>query len=148
MNQKGQEFSAFRLLIDAILVLLILVIIIGILGWVTSLRFQISEKRLYDGFDKAVNSPDGKTVVEKNIMLRKGSIYGAGAFEKPGVPKKCIKFQRLDLAALQLLGEQHIEIREDIQLDMYYSCIRNLEGRECSEECDLCCKISFGKEFA
>jgi hypothetical protein len=143
LNQRGQEFAGFRLLIDAILVLLILVIVIGIMGWVTSLRFQISEKRLFDGFLKAINSPNGKTILEKEIVLQKGTIYGAAAFQRPSVPKNCIEFDALGLTSLELSNNnRQIEIKEDVQLDVYYRCQRQFEA-----DCDVLCEISFGKEF-
>ncbi len=148
MNRRGQEFSGFRLLIDAILVLMILVVIMGILGWVESLRFQMSEQRLFDGFDKAVNSPNGKVVLEKNISIREGIIFLTGGFERPGIEKKCIKFEALDVRAFVLSNQQRqLEVTSNMMVDMYYRCIRNLGGANCIVECDTCCEISFGKEF-
>lgn len=144
MNTSGQEFSAFRLLIDAILVLLILIIIIGIMGWVTSWRFQLSEKRLYEGFQKAVNAPIGKTVVEESLSLRADSTYTSSSFAKPGVPKECIKFKARALNALQVgRNGQLIDITEDIQIDVFYMCERQFDD----SDCDVLCEISFGKEF-
>ena len=143
MNSKGQEFSAFRLLIDAILVLLILIIIIGILGWVDSLRFSISEQRFYESFSKAVNSPNGQTVEERNLMFRANSTYLTGAFQRPGIPKECITFDAVGLAAIEISNNDHqINIAENIQLDVYYRCERQFKG-----DCEMECDISFGKDF-
>ncbi|MDP6670938.1 MAG: hypothetical protein QGI60_03925 [archaeon] len=148
MNIRGQEFSGFRLLIDAVLVLMILVIIMGILGWVESLRFQMSEQRLYDGFDKAVNSPDGKVVLEKNLSIRGGIIFLTGSFERPGIKKKCIEFDALNVGGLVLSDtKRQVEVTNNMMVDMYYKCLRNINGTNCIVECDTCCEISFGKEF-
>ncbi|MAG22347.1 MAG: hypothetical protein CL943_03540 [Candidatus Diapherotrites archaeon] len=144
MNQSGQEFSGFRLLIDAILVLMILVIIIGILGWVDSLRFQISEKRLYEGFNKSLNSPDGKTVVEKDITMRSGTTYLVGAFAGPGVDRDCIRFRALNLTAWKLSSnKKQLDIETDIVIDVFYQCTRQFD----EGACEILCEISFGDEF-
>ena len=149
MNRCGQEFSGFRLLIDAILVLMILVVIMGILGWVEGLRFQMSEQRLSDGFSKAVNSPNGKIVLEKNLSLRAGLSYIAGGFaDRASLEKQCVKFDALDVRAFALSSNQsQIDITNNMVVDMYYRCIRNLEGDKCDAACDICCEISFGKEL-
>lgn len=149
MNQQGQEFSGFRLLIEAILVLMILAIIISILGWVEGQRYGISEKRLFEGFDKAVNSPNGRTVVENDITLRKDSYYTSGSFAEraPSIPRECISFEALPLASLELSSNNgRITIKENLQLDMFYKCQRL--SSECSSDCETCCKISFGREFS
>ena len=149
MNIRGQEFSGFRLLIDAVLVLMILVVIMGILGWVEALRFQMSEQRLFDGFDKAVNSPDGKVVLEKNLSIRGGILFLTGRFERPGIEKKCITFDALNASAFELSPNQRqLEVTNNMLVDMYYRCIRNLDGTNCIAGCTTCCEISFGKEFA
>ena len=148
MNIRGQEFSGFRLLIDAILVLMILVVIMGILGWVEGLRFQMSEQRLFDGFSKAVSSPNGKVVLEKNISIREGIIFLTGTFERPGIEKQCIEFDALDVRAFVLSNnKRQLEVTSNMLVDMYYRCIRNLDGTGCIAECDTCCEVSFGKEF-
>ncbi len=144
MNSRGQEFAGFRLLIDAVMVLFILVIIIGILTWVDSQRFTISEKRFYESFSKAVNSPNGQVVVEKNMSFSAGSYYLNGAFAIPGIPKECITFQALNLRSIDL-GEdgKYVGIEENVVLDVFYRCQRLFD-----EDCDIKCEISIGKDFS
>ena len=148
MNIRGQEFSGFRLLIDAVLVLMILVVIMGILGWVEALRFQMSEQRLFDGFDKASNSPDGKVVLEKNLSLRGDVIFLTGTFERPGIKKKCITFDAVNAGGFVLSDDKRqLEVTNNMLVDMYYRCIRTIDGSNCIADCSTCCEISFGKEF-
>jgi len=150
MNRKGQEFAAFRLLIDATLVIMVLVIILGIVTWVQEWQFGISEEKIYSGFDKAINSPNGKTILEKSVMLRENRIYLATEFARAGLSRECIKFDALGLSSLQLSNsDRQLDVKENVMLDIFFQCYRSFaEEAECDEsKCDICCTISFGKDF-
>ena len=150
MNERGQEFSGFRLLIDAILVLLILVIIIGVLGWVQSEQDRVSSIRLSEGFDTALNSPNGKTVFERDINLKEGAVYSSRSFAdpRPGIKKECVKIYSADTSGFVVdPTNRQVRVTTKLQVDVYYRCWRDVGTGVCEDDCELCCEISFGKEF-
>ena len=58
LDNKGQAFEAYRLLIDAILALLVLVIIVSAVNYLESLKTNISSERFYTGLKNAVKQPN------------------------------------------------------------------------------------------
>ncbi len=143
MNQSGQGFSGFRLLIDAILVLMILVIIIGIIGWIDGMKVAISQEKFEAGFDKAINAPTGQTIIEKNISFLGDSVFKTSAFAKAGVGPDCISFDALDIEAIEISSNKRfVEIKSALNLDVFYKCERQYD-----EECEMLCEISLGKDF-
>jgi len=147
MNQQGQEGASFRLIIEAVLALFILVIIIGVVTQIDEWRWQISARRLYEGFDKALNSPDGSVIVEKDLVLKSGSSYSSRAFEgrAAGIDAKCISLGASDSTAFEVSNDRVVNITTLIQTDVYYKC---LPGHIVGEsDCEEFCTVSFGKEL-
>ncbi|MBN2067751.1 MAG: hypothetical protein JW744_04750 [Candidatus Diapherotrites archaeon] len=144
LNKKGQEFSGFRLLVEAVMVVLIMVIIFAILTHIESIRHDVSKRKLFDGFKKAFDAPDGSVIFEENLVLTANSAYTAGAFANTvtGISPECIEFRAIESPAF-LVGESSIEIGQQVETDVYYSCQRQYEGGECP----ITCIISFGRDL-
>lgn len=147
MNSKGQEEEGYRLLIEAIIVVFILAIIIGVITQIEEWRWQVSERRLFEGFDKALNSPDGSIVVEKDIVLKANSSYGSRAFEgsTTGIPFECIELDASNSTAFTLQNKNLIQINTLIQTNIYYKCLPGTQTA--TPECETHCTISFGKDL-
>jgi len=148
MNQKGQEGAAFRLLVEAVLVAFILVIILSIIGQIDQFRWQVSERRLFEGFDKAFNSPDGSVIVEKDLVLKNGASYSRGAFASPvtGMDDECVAIEASNSTAFSLTENKVVEITTIIQASVYYKCIH---GEEIGEaQCPVYCTVGFGKDLS
>ena len=149
MNQRGQEGASFRLLIDAVLVVLILGIIIGVIGQMDHWRWQVSERRLIEGFYKSTNSPDGSVIMEKGIVLKEGAMYSTGTFAASvaDVSQECIELDSSDSAAFSLSSDSLVlEVRSLVETNVYYKCVYGKEIGE--DECGLYCIVSFGKDLA
>jgi len=147
MNQSGQEGASFRLIIEAVLALFILVIILGVVSQVDEWRWQVSVRRLYEGFDKSLNSPDGSIIVEKDLVLKAGSSYSSRAFEgrSAGIDSDCIEIDASSSMAYEVLNNRVVNIKTVIQTSVYYKCRPgHLVGES---ECGTFCTVSFGKEI-
>lgn len=147
MNQRGQESAGYRLLIEAVLVLFILVIILGVVVQIDQWRWQVSERRLFEGFIKSLNSPDGSVIVERDLVLQSGASYSSRAFEgrTAGIEADCISLEASESMAFTVSGNQVVEINTLIQADAYYKC---LPGSMAGEPgCETLCTVSFGKEL-
>ena len=143
MNQKGQEEAGFRLIVEAVLVVFILVIILSVVSQISEWRFQISQRRLMEGFKKAIETPDGTVVVENELVLKQGSMYSARAFSNnvTGMQPECIEIQASQSTAFKVTNKKVIEITTWLQTNVYYQCLLGKLG------CDTHCTISFGEEL-
>jgi len=147
MNKKGQEGAGFRLIIEAVLVVFILVIILGVITQIDEWRWKVSEKRLFEGFDKSLNSPDGSIIVEKELVLKNGASYTSRAFANSvvGVDTGCIELDAVDSSAFTLSNKKLVEVNTVIQANMFYQCLPGYAVGE--DQCDVYCIVSFGKEL-
>ena len=146
LDSRGQEGAPFRLLVEAIMVVFILVIIIGMLNWIDSIKTSVSEKRLFDGFEKALNSPDGKVIFEEDLILKGGSTYTSRSFaEFANMGEKlapgCISISAIDSSAFEVTSPAIIEIITLIQTSVYYRC-KGTDGGGC----EMNCEIRFGDD--
>jgi len=144
MNRLGQEEAGFRLLIEIVMVAFIMVIIYGVITQVDSWRWKISEKSLFDGFQRALNSPDGSIIVQKDLVFAKGATYSNRAFagSATGIGFECIEIQANESIAFKLYENKMVEITTQIQTDVYYKCLPG-EG-----DCKYHCIVSFGRDLA
>jgi len=143
MNQSGQEGAGYRLIIEAIVALLILTIILGAVGWVTVFKFYLSDQMFFEGFSRALESPNGDPIVQKNLVFAGDRMYTTRVFERYQISGDCITFDAANLSALNL-GESRnvIGIEKELLLDVYYRCLGQQQG-----DCETLCEVSFGKEF-
>lgn len=128
------------------MVVFILVIIFAVISKLDEVTQQASEKRLFEGFSKAVNSPDGAVIFEKDLVLRQGSVYSRTAFAESAanIEPGRISIQASDASAFLLLkGNSAVEIRSLVSTDVYYQCKTNYEAGERR----ISCTISFGQEL-
>lgn len=147
LNSSGQSEMVFRLLIGAIMGLAILVTIISMIGYFGEQEINVSEARLYEGFQIALENlsteESPEMVVMENLKLKEKS-YSAFDFaleaRMPELYPDCIR-----LTASPNLGEvidNRIEISSTIKTDIYYKCISQ------TSSCSICCIISFGQEIS
>ncbi len=147
MNQQGQEGAGFRLIIEVVLAFFVLVIILGVVSQIDEWRWQVSVRRLYEGFDKSLNSPDGSVIVERDIVLKMGSSYSNRAFEgsSAGIDAECIELDASNSMAYDLSENRVVSITTVIQTNVYYKCLPgHIVGKD---DCGTFCTVSFGKEL-
>ena len=143
LNQQGQEGAGFRLIVEIVLVVFILVIIIAVISQVESIQYTVSEQSLYNGFQNALDSPDGSTIVAKDLIFAKGSTYSNRAFASSvaGIGFECIELDSLDSTAFEKYEDSVIELTTQYQTTVYYQCVPG------DDECKYRCIVSFGKDF-
>ncbi len=144
MNEKGQEFSGFRLLVEAVMVVFILSIILVTVSQLDAIRQQVSERRLFEGFQKAVRSPDGSIILEENIVLVTGSAFTRRTFSALAIDilPECVAIEASDSTAFSTSGSTAIEITTLVQTNIYYQCVTQY-----GKDCKICCTVSFGEEL-
>lgn len=144
LNQRGQEFSAFRLLVEAVMVVFILTIIMVAIGQIDEIRENVSKRQVLTGFDKAVKSPDGSVIVEENLVLSKGSAYSRRAFSSRvvGLSPECVEITARESPGFLLAGDAAVEMATMVQANVYYQCVTANDA-----ECEIRCTVSFGKEI-
>ena len=145
MNQQGQEGAGFRLIVEIVLVVFILVIIFAVISQVEGIQYTVSEQSLYRGFQNALSSPDGSTIVAKDLIFEKGSIYSNRAFASSvtGIDFECVELDSLDSTAFEKYEKSMIEFTTQYQTTVYYQCFPD----DNDDNCPYRCIVSFGKDF-
>ncbi|MEK6972415.1 MAG: hypothetical protein AABW72_00005 [archaeon] len=83
LNQKGQTFSTFKLLISAIVAIALLTILFNIMGMIPSLGQQDPQTKAIDLVKKATN-PE-YTPQKAKVQFTKGNTIGAKAIAQQGI---------------------------------------------------------------
>ncbi len=145
MNQKGQEFESYRLLIGIIMALFILGIITGAITYFEQLRLDISEQRLTDGFHNAIENlapedfENSSPIVIDDLLLEEGFYNTAFFTQNTIISKECLSFQSENIANFDV-KTNGIEVKKRILSDIYLLCHLSSDS-DCSEQCI----VSFGK---
>lgn len=83
LNQKGQTFSTFKLLISAIVAIALLTILFNIMGMIPSLGQQDPQTKAIDLVKKATN-PE-YTPQKAKVQFQKGNSISGKALENQGI---------------------------------------------------------------
>ncbi len=126
---------------------MIFVIILGAITYFSEMQYVISMERYYEGFKYALSAPseDGSEglVERKNLMFKEGSYYALDLERQFHFDSECVEFQATEMANAEIKGDgAGIELRQRMQIDVYYQCIKQPSGSECNTEC----YVSFGKK--
>lgn len=139
LNQKGQAFSAFQLLIGAVLALAVLAIIVSTIVYFDSLRLQVTSDKLNNGWLSAVNAPNAGIIRVDSVTLVGGSIFTKKQFaERAGMEPECITFDSTD--TVFEFNDTSVKLKQTIQANVYIQCLS--EG---DVTCPIECMISFDK---
>ncbi len=144
MNQQGQEGAGFRLIVEIVLVVFILVIIFAVISQVENIQYTVSEQSLYRGFQNSLNSPDGSVIVAKDLVFAKGSTYSNRAFASSvtGIGFECVELDAIDSVAFEKYETSLIELTTQYQTTVYYKCFPG------EDDCEYECIVSFGKDLS
>jgi len=147
MNSKGQESAVFEFLVVAIMGLAILLIVLNIVDYFSSLRFQASWESFKGGLKSAVNSPNGDVIFAKNISLNTGTITVSSLSVMSGIPSECFEINSASLSSFKLSDDEtSISISKIVETTVYFRCVLGSEygtGSNCVETC----LASFGEEI-
>lgn len=161
LNQKGQGFEVFNLLIGAILALAILVIIISIINYLEDIKIDSSLESIEQKLKNASQSPDGSVFVSEEVILPKDYSFNSKQVSRIlNIREECVEFDFPAYANWAEYpngeGEKNlISFTRRIQTQFYVVCLSQGEGSlfltghsdyfECPVSCtEFCCALSFG----
>ncbi|MBU2099864.1 hypothetical protein KKG83_05415 [Candidatus Micrarchaeota archaeon] len=156
LNQKGQEFEVFNVLIGAVLALAILVIIISLINYLEDLKVTSSRQVIEQKLKSAAQSPDGSIFVAKGVILPQDSSFNSQQFGFIlNIEPECIEFdfpQEINSMYYPNSSKNTIGFSKRVQTEFYVLCQKediDFSGYngtlECnSENCEFCCLASFG----
>ncbi len=151
MNQRGQAFEAYRLLIAMVIALAVLVIILSAVAYFDDLRRRVSQDTLYSSFKSAVDSPNGKVVQASGLAFTSGTTYSRTQFAKQtSLEDECIQLDAEDDFGFKLNEDNpdkpFVSVATTIQGSVFFQCqTDNFIIPPGPDNCFVYCLISFGK---
>ena len=152
-EKRGQAGDVFRLMVDAIIGLVILVIILTTIAYFETLRVQVSIAEMKNIIKGAVETPSGKLLESNTLSFSGGEGYTGPLFEEwTGVPAKCFEFES-NLGSIKIVegpGGGAI-FQTPLETKVYAYCLLVpgsdvIYGEGDDIECELECLISFGRK--
>ena len=155
MNQRGQEFETFNVLIGAVLALAILVIIISLINYLDDIKITSSKQAIEQKLKSAAQSPDGSVFVAKGVELQENSSFNSVRFGQiMNIEPECIEFdfpQGISSMYYPNSSKNAVGFSRRIQTDFYVLCqkddidFHNYDTLRCDlDACEFCCLASFG----
>ncbi|MEI7960866.1 MAG: hypothetical protein WCI04_00875 [archaeon] len=159
MNEKGQGEAVFRLLIDSVVGMAILLIIISMISYFNNQVIEQSRVDLINSMNDAVSSPDGKIVKTGDLTFAKGFVVNqAFAQDWTGQGAKCFSFDARG-ASLNILTKDGVpagvQFTQNLTIQVNIQCKSSSNANSCNPkiapetEADCCftCLIAFGKDI-
>ena len=142
MDEKGQSFAVFKLLIGAILAMMILIIIYGAISYLDTLKLIIDQQRFFATLKDATSQPNGRVIVAGNIYFNNTIYTRKTLSEQMGMDNAdCIELDALT-NEIFVLEDDYISIERKYSTNVYVKC--EASGAY-PAECGFGCFISFGK---
>ncbi|HLC92714.1 MAG TPA: hypothetical protein VJH23_03330 [archaeon] len=140
IDERGQAFEPFKMLIGAIMALTVLLIIIGAIQYFENLRLDVSKQRFIEGISNAVRQPNGNLLVVDSLQFQRGQAFSSSGLGKNvGIDGECITFPQNSSGSIKTSGKT-VEFTEGQQVDAYIKCDANP-----SAQCTVGCEISFNE---
>lgn len=151
IEDGAQSGAVFRLMIDAIIGLVILIMIFSTISYFNYLRLQTSIDEFNLKIISAINSPDGRVIESNNALLffRGTTFSNVEIQEMTAYPSECFKFEsNLSFVNIGHSGD-YAEILENTETRVYFRCESTHESYdfETQSGCDIECIISFGRRL-
>lgn len=148
LNEKGQEFVGFRLMIGVFIAFFILIIILGALNYFEGLKTEIVQQAMHSGINSAKSSPNGLVVKKPNVAF-KSTVFTKRYFSAiSGLPEECIELQGRDDGIVYVRNEgRQLVVEQDLTDNAYFRCVtcdhEDAFNSDC-EECEINCLVSLG----
>lgn len=141
VNSRG-EFEPFKMLIGAIMALVVLVIILAAIEFFNTFNASVSTELFYTGLRNAIEQPNGKTLVIKNLRFESGTVFTASSVSRQvGLATECLYF-KLPPGTSQT----SVQMENSVEINAFSVCYTN-ESTECDSfdsSCQVCCYVGFG----
>ena len=146
---RAQSGAVFRLMIDGIIGMAILLIILSAMSYFNALRISASNEKFYSLVSSATNSPTGKVFEEKGLIFNPGGFSGVSIRNKTNIYEGCFEFQSNLVSTKINTDKTQIEFTNPIEANIYVQC--SSLGQSCAYDAEKCCEmkciISFGKKI-
>jgi len=141
IDNKAQSGAVFRLLIEAIIGLAILLMIVTSLMYFNSLKVETSKAQFAETVKIAIQTPTGQVISSDELDFVKGTTFSASQFQGSfSVPAECFSF--VSNLTVVTISEQTITFNQNANAKTYARCVLND-----SYGCDIGCVISIGKKL-
>ena len=148
IDNRGQAGSVFRLMIDAIIGLVILILILSTLSYFQSLQVSVSSAQFISIVESAIESPNGKIITSDGVlMFTKDTSFTASMLNGlTGLPRECFSFEGPKSFADIPNGGSAILFKQNIQTNVYGKCTvdPDVELEYQSDDCIINCTFYFG----
>lgn len=142
LNDSGQGFSVFRLLISAIMGLMILLIILAVSDYFYQVRLNLGYNRIIEGFNTAANKPDGTVVKVADTELPAGTVLASKSISVgTGISQDCIILTGEHSSFFSFPSDRAATIDHTVTVSVYIKCETSMEG------CDVYCTVSLNKKL-
>jgi len=142
-ENNAQAGAVFRLMVDAIIGLVILLTILSALSYFEQQKISVGLKEFESVIYSAVNAPDGKIVESGGLSFLKGTVFTSTGLEvATGYKAECFNFQT-GVTTIQV-SDSAVRILQNIDVKVYAQCQPSID---CDSDCLFCCMISFGKRI-
>ncbi len=148
MDERGQAFAVFKLLIGSILAMMILIIIFGAITYLDQIKIDISKERFYAALIDATNQPNGQILIVSDIYLDSTRYSRNALGAKMGIEGECIELDSIENEIFMLRSES-VEITRRQLTDVYIVCepVDDSDFGNYPDSCGFGCFISFAKEL-
>jgi hypothetical protein len=154
MGQKGQAFEAYRVLIAMVLALAVLLIIVSTITYFDKLREKVSLETLYSSWKSAVDSPNGKVILARDLFFPSGTRFSRTQFSKQvSLDESCLQLDGEKAAGFTLNDADpehpYVSVSQSVMGNVYMQCqTDNFIIPPGSPDCFAYCLLSFGKLVA
>ena len=147
-EQRAQSEVVFRLMIDSIVGLAILVIIISAVSYFNDQAITQSKADFVRTVQYASSSPDGQVITSKDLTFARGFGVDSSDLQNwTGYAAKCFSFRSI-LSSVQVTNDsKRVEFNQNIGLKVFSKCVSfsSCDPADKENSCCICCIISFGK---
>ncbi len=143
LDDRAQSGTVFRLMVDAIIGLVILMIILSVLGYFESLRVDVSRAEFISTIKSATEAPDGRVVSSGILIFVKGTGFSASQLQSiTNYPAESFEFQS-NVGFAEVLGNGKIvQMKQNIETRVYARCVPDSDPN-----LRIRCVISFGRRL-
>jgi hypothetical protein len=153
MNQSGQAFEAYRVLIAMVLALAVLLIIVSTITYFDKLREKVSLETLYSSWKSAVDAPNGKVILARDLFFPAGTRFSRSQFSKQvSLDESCLQFDAEKATGFTLndsdVEHPYVNVASSVGGNVYMQCYSNNDNGIVSDPIGSCyayCLLSFGK---
>ena len=148
IDNKAQMGSVFRLMVDSIVGLAILLLILSSLSYFQGLKVDVSRAQFISIAEAAVETPNGKIIYSDGVLtFTKDSSFTSSMLNGIiGYPKECFKFEGPKSFAKIPDDESSITFKQNISTNVYGQCKvdPDVELEYENDECSIICTFYFG----